>query len=360
MSPVTQRKANHAYYMIVGIFMVVMTASIVLLSASMPIMKKLGTSIGTQECGCTGLASLISRHAYHTFIVSFIGLLASLLILYTLINLIIIWRRTVLFHRQVKKIIIKTSPKLLDVAQSINLQHRVREMRVNGYPVFCHGFIQPEIYVASTLVNSVSKNQLRAILLHEKNHLQFRDPLKIFLTDIMKKTTFFIPGIRHLINDFEVDMELAADERATNNLQDIRPLSKALLTVTALQQGHQSAHMERMAATFVNATEVRIETLLNQHARKTFRRFMVKLAAGVTIALAAFFFALNSQALQAKTYAVSADPMNGSATQCLNSTSASQACQQKNSCGSCTPSQYNCSAPQTGSVTTCTSTHYHE
>ncbi len=186
-------------------------------------------------CGCQAPVSF-TNHPYvitGLFILA-VGLLTA--ILSFIVKSVRIYLKT---NRFIKKYTAKknlASEKLNHIAQQINLTGKVMEIQTNEPTVFCYGFINPRICISSAVVNSLSHNELKAVLLHEQHHLKVYEPIKLFLIKIISNALFFIPGIKNLTKQYAVFSELAADETATDNFKNKAPLAQALNKILAQKE----------------------------------------------------------------------------------------------------------------------------
>ena len=69
------------------------------------------------------------------------------------------------------------------------------------------------VVVSSGLVESVSAEELDAVLAHERYHVRNYDPLKVVLVRTLPSAFFFLPVLRELRTRYLAGRELAADQR---------------------------------------------------------------------------------------------------------------------------------------------------
>jgi beta-lactamase regulating signal transducer with metallopeptidase domain len=79
---------------------------------------------------------------------------------------------------------------------------------------FCSGLFNPIIVISTSLVERLSPNQLKAVLLHEHYHVLHRDPLRILLVDVLRVALFFLPAIHEWHRIFKARLEVEADRYA--------------------------------------------------------------------------------------------------------------------------------------------------
>jgi hypothetical protein len=73
---------------------------------------------------------------------------------------------------------------------------------------FCSGFISPHIYLSRDLVEKLTPNELEAILLHEKYHLENHDPLKLVLGTVVVSALFFVPVMKDVLKRYLIEKEM--------------------------------------------------------------------------------------------------------------------------------------------------------
>ena len=301
---ISQGKTNITFYLILGIFIVFIFLLGILLFNIAPIFIHMYHTVITganPDCDCIHHVPLLTNHPYISTFILFLGLLTTIFLFFIIYNLIKSLLVTKKYINQVVGNKVELMPKLYHVAISLGLNNKVVAVNSNSLDIFCFGFLKPKICISSRLINQVSKKQLKAILLHEKNHLKSYDPLKLFLVNAIRKSLFFIPGLNHLASQFEIGLELAADERATNNLKETQSLSKALIKIIDLDQTLNHRVNHDVAVTFLSVTEARIDRLIDSHYKPRFKWFTPKLVMSfvVIIGLSVLFF--NTQAILAKT-----------------------------------------------------------
>lgn len=141
--------------------------------------------------------------------------------------------------------------------------------------VFTTGLIAPKIYISTALLDELTEEELRCVLLHEIHHAERRDPLRLFVLHFIRNTLFFLPLIHYLGNIFYKTKELAADERA------VAATGRAFDMATALLKMVKIGAVKRLYTELVPAgvhvidrkdlLEERIKNLLEPDSRKTDR-----------------------------------------------------------------------------------------
>jgi len=121
------------------------------------------------------------------------------------------------------------APEVLpSVASCAGLQGRVTLVDAPESFSFVYGVLTPRVAVSRGLVEAVSAGELRAVIEHERYHVQNLDPLKIVLARSVSAALFFLPVLGALRARYIADCELAADRQAIARCGD-RLLAGALV-----------------------------------------------------------------------------------------------------------------------------------
>ncbi len=100
------------------------------------------------------------------------------------------------------------------IAASLGLQGKVILANSDDFFSFCACCLSPRIFISRGVVNSLTSRELTALLLHEKWHLENRDPLKVVVGHLLVSALFFGPLLRDLFKRYLIRMEIAADQYA--------------------------------------------------------------------------------------------------------------------------------------------------
>lgn len=117
------------------------------------------------------------------------------------------------------------------LARQLGLAGRLDAAPLAEPVAFCYGYLRPRIVVSRGLVEALPGRQLAALLLHEREHLRQRDPLKVALGRLCTSAAFFVPAIETLYQRFLVEKELAADRAAMAELGGPVELAHALTSL---------------------------------------------------------------------------------------------------------------------------------
>lgn len=190
-----------------------------------------------------------------------------------------------------RKLVIKDKNyKKLDlVIKHTNLINKVFLVASDKHLAFCFGFRNPRIFISTALVRSATSMELKAILLHEKTHLENRDTTTMFLATVTESLFPFFPVISDLIQNFIIEREIKADKIAVSELGSSKPLCSALNKLLR-QPASNLAFVPSIGDT--QTLEVRINTLINESSNyKKFSMFNILISLLSMILLSFVIFA---------------------------------------------------------------------
>ncbi len=171
--------------------------------------------------------------------------------------------------------------KLQKVLTEIKL-NKVNEVKSQNLEIFCFGFLNPQICISSSLVKLLSRQELKAVLIHEGTHLSNYDPLRILILKTLENFFFYTFGLKTLVKKFLVTAEILADFGAIQYFQTKKYLLKALIKILEKSQNLNLNYPETVGA--FNVTEERINWLTedrNYHLplKKTFLKYAFSFSA---------------------------------------------------------------------------------
>ncbi len=249
----------------------------------------------TAACGCQTFASGSHNTLIGFFI--FIGATLTITILMAVGRVIFSTIKTIRFVKFQKINLAKTSPKLAQITNLLGITGQIEEIKSNEPTIFCYGLIKPKICVSSKVVDLLSPSELQAVLLHESQHMISYEPARLLVIKFIN-TFRFIPGIKNLTKKYLSFSELAADELATNNFTEKIDLARAMSKILALEE--KTTLQSGMALSYFSLiTEDRIRVLSENDFIPTFKHELIKVAFGITVAAALFFYF--SSEIQAQT-----------------------------------------------------------
>jgi Zn-dependent protease with chaperone function len=97
---------------------------------------------------------------------------------------------------------------------------------------FCAGLLRPRVYLSTSAAETLSAQELDAVLAHEAHHARLRDPLRVLIARMLSDALVFLPAVRRLGERYGALAELAADSAAIRG-HGTEPLASALLTFEA-------------------------------------------------------------------------------------------------------------------------------
>ncbi len=122
---------------------------------------------------------------------------------------------------------------------------------------FCAGFFPPRIIVPEIMVSRFRLAELVAVLLHEKQHILQRDPLRIFIVRFVRAFFFFVPLFAVLERQYLLLSELEADARASHDFAHTDSLMGAMRKMYTLPSALTHEFVSQMASVL----DARIEYL---------------------------------------------------------------------------------------------------
>ncbi len=157
----------------------------------------------------------------------------------------------------------RTTPdSVYQIAKDLELENKVDIINDNIFTSFCYGIISPRICISNKLVKSLTSDELKSVLVHEKYHLLNNDPLKILMSKIIKDVFFFVPILKDFHNIFSLSKEIEADKSAISYSGNNNSLKSALIKL------FDTTHSETPSVAYLLETsnfEKRILSLQNKN-----------------------------------------------------------------------------------------------
>jgi hypothetical protein len=130
--------------------------------------------------------------------------------------------------RRVRALALPPPPELSIAAKATGLDGRVALLGSPERFSFVYGILVPRVAIGRGLLKSLTAEELRAALEHERYHVRHLDPLRALLGKTLTDAFFLLPSLEVLRLRYEAGRELAADCRAERACGR-RPLLGALL-----------------------------------------------------------------------------------------------------------------------------------
>ncbi len=121
-----------------------------------------------------------------------------------------------------------SSKKLDKILKRLKILDNTLLVKENTPFAFCFGIRHPKIYISTAMLKITAQNELEAILLHERHHLQKKDTFTMLLASIAQSLFPFFPFISDLLLNFKIEKELQADSEVIRQLGTSKSLISAL------------------------------------------------------------------------------------------------------------------------------------
>ncbi|TLS50019.1 M56 family metallopeptidase [Paenibacillus antri] len=143
----------------------------------------------------------------------------------------------------------------LHKAEDIMATNKVRQMfgmnrlvvvRDENMYAIVFGLFAPRIAVSSAIISSLSDDELKAVLSHERYHCHRLHPLKMFILTVLAECFSYLPVFRQVLHYYKCWTEIEADRYAVRATGDMQSLGNALLKLVRSHknQGRQFAYAQ--------------------------------------------------------------------------------------------------------------------
>jgi len=157
------------------------------------------------------------------------------------------------------------------------------------------GLFFPRIHVSAGLVDSLSDEEVKAVLRHEQSHLRRRDPLRGALIGFFGHFFFSIPMATRLLQSLRRDSELIADDYALSFSPSPAVLASALVKV---KRDNLSRAKVTTGFTGGDILGVRLNRILGTKLKKDVpgsRQTLSRTVAGLILVFSIFFLVLPTE-----------------------------------------------------------------
>ena len=220
----------------------------------------------------------------------FLWALGSLIVAIGLASLFYQVLATLKFKRELLAKKIVPSLETAELFKKTGLQNKVYVISDSKIFSFCLGFISPKIYLSSAVLTKLNLAETEAVLLHEKYHLEHRDPLKILISQNIKRALFFLPIFKDLNDGYIIGKELAADKKAILVLENKKTLIEALIKIFTSQS---ELNYKGAITGPISVTKERIEALRETKKIKKLRISFLNIFFSLIIIASLFFIGKN-------------------------------------------------------------------
>ena len=121
--------------------------------------------------------------------------------------------------------------KVLKIGKELNIAENIQVVKSSDFLSFSHGLFNPKICLSLDLTKSLKQKELKAVLIHERNHIKNNDPAKILLGQVFTSMFFFIPVLKDIHHNFVISKEIDADRSVVTELGNNKSLKAALTKV---------------------------------------------------------------------------------------------------------------------------------
>lgn len=146
------------------------------------------------------------------------------------------------------------------LARELGIEGRVDVVADGRTFSFCYWFRDPRICLSSALTSRLGRDELRAVLVHERYHLRHRDPLRVVIARYFAAGLYVVPAIDELTSFYALQKEIAADDEAVRQV-GIGPLARALYKL--LPDAPERDLGLLVPVTGLSVTEARIDRLVS-------------------------------------------------------------------------------------------------
>jgi len=155
---------------------------------------------------------------------------------------------------------VRVPARVRAAASGLGLEGRVDVVGDDRPFSFCYWFLRPRICLSTGLVRRLERDELRAVLLHERYHLLHRDPLRLVVARYFAAGLYVIPVVDELVGFYTLEKEIAADQEAVRAAGDVSALASALYKV--LPDADEVSLGLLVPVSSLSVTEARIEQLV--------------------------------------------------------------------------------------------------
>ncbi|NQX63114.1 M56 family metallopeptidase [Paenibacillus qinlingensis] len=210
--------------------------------------------------------------------------IVNLLILYTMGTMV--WFTVKHSHDVVKanKLVKKYHDEALSAAHAETFGLSVQQLQIVRYKAplaMTIGLWKPRILVSTGLMDMLDLGELRAVIEHEKCHVQHRDPAAIFLLALISKSMRYIPIFAWIAHKYPMMIELRADKYAIERMEQATDLGSALLKM--LKQTAKPRFPLSHASFAETSMNVRIQHILDPEREVSLRWPLIRIAISALI-----------------------------------------------------------------------------
>lgn len=148
------------------------------------------------------------------------------------------------------------------LARELGLDGRIDLVEDDRPFSFTYWFIRPRICISTGMLRRLSRDELRAVISHERYHLLHRDPLRIVVARYFAAGLYVVPVVDDLVGHYALLKEVEADEDAVRATGAVRPLARALYKLMPHADEMDMGLLTPVGG--LSVTEARIERLAGE------------------------------------------------------------------------------------------------
>lgn len=134
---------------------------------------------------------------------------------------------------------------------------------------FTMGYLKPRIFMTTGLVQLLDKNEIQAVIYHERQHQQSADPLKTLILSLCASVFWYIPLLKWMLHHYKIAREIVADQYAIQQLGSSVELGSALLKL--VKRGTVFTMPFTYASFADTSVNYRINQILDPQAKISFK-----------------------------------------------------------------------------------------
>ncbi|MGE6630904.1 M56 family metallopeptidase [Bacillus sp. NPDC077027] len=184
------------------------------------------------------------------------------LVVYTLLFSVLFITTEMKKYVQLKRIIMAVTDRDTSAKLSKEYQSEIIVFHCHEPLAFAMGMLNPKIYLSTTLIDILEKEEIDAVVHHELHHKYNFDPLKTFIFSFFTKVIWYIPVLKHMRQSYSVFREIIADQYAIKQTGTELGVGQALLKL--IKKEAQFQKQTNFAVSFGDrALNLRIQKILN-------------------------------------------------------------------------------------------------
>lgn len=155
--------------------------------------------------------------------------------------------------------VLKTRVSFQKLVEDLHLAKKIKVVDSIELLCFCAGILHPAIYISRATLQKLTINELKAVLIHEKHHLEHNAPFKMIVLRLISEVFFYIPALKELSHHYMILDEIQADNQVMTY-----PLGKLHLAQAFYKFADTPKGAQYLTTTFIENTYGAIEIRINR------------------------------------------------------------------------------------------------